>query len=436
MVKPECLKGFVENTNKKTDMTPLADNYTFYADFGKTGVNQNVVVVASTGGGKTTSVVEPKLLHTFDTSMIVPLSKTALVEPYAELFEGRGYDVKVINFSDVKKSTIGYDPMMYVKNSDDVANLTKQLIDYNAPTSADPFWENNAESILRAIIELVMLNARSANKKPRFEDVINLAKVFRYQKPTKGDEAMTTTLDSYFKKAEEQYPDNAATEAFKTCQEHPEKTALNVYSTFKSAIDPILTDSVESLVNKRDLISFEELGKKKTVLFVVTSAFNDSLKRFTNIMYSQMFKALFDTAESNANKTLKVPVHVVCDDFACGTRIEGFEKYISIFRAAGISVTLLLQSESQLSSLYGEHAATTILNNADTYVFMGSMDDMTVASVSRRMNLPYDKVMQLPLEQVMVMRRGCHPYVGKRYQTYEDPIYKKMIAKRNRQQKG
>ena len=426
------VKGIVENLNQKADMTPLADNYVFYSDMGKTGVNQNVIVVASTGGGKTTSVVEPKLLHTYDSSLIVPLSKTALVEPYAKLFESRGYEVKVIDFSDVNQSNIGYDPMMYVNNSDDVDNLAKQLMHYKEQTTADPFWENNAHSILRSIIELVKLNAESAGKKPRFIDVFNLCKEFAYKRPEDckdSKEMMESTLNDFFAEAEKLYPDNAACEAYKTSKEYPDKTAISVYATFKAAIDPMLTESVESLVSKKDLISFEELGEKKTVLFVVTSAFNDSLKHFTNIMYSQMFKALFDKAESNAEKTLKVPVHVVCDDFACGTRIEGFEKYISVFRAAGISVTILLQSESQLSSLYSEHAATTIINNADTYVFMGSMDDMTVSSVSRRMNLPYDRVMQLPLEQVMVMRRGAKPYVGRRYQTYDDPVYRSKIVK-------
>ena len=82
-----------------------------------------------------------------------------------------------------------------------------------------------------------------------------------------------------------------------------------------------------------------------------------------------MFRTLFEAAEENADNCLKVPVHIICDDFACGSTINDFEEYISIFRAAGISVTLLLQSESQLSGMYGPIAATTIVNNCDTYVY-------------------------------------------------------------------
>ena len=106
-----------------------------------------------------------------------------------------------------------------------------------------------------------------------------------------------------------------------------------------------------------------------------------------------MIKVLFEEAESKENGKLEIPINIICDDFACGGKIRDFEQYISIFRAAGISVTLLLQSESQLSGMYGQTEATTIINNCDTYLYMGGMDIETCKNVALRMTWPLHKVL-------------------------------------------
>ena len=60
-------------------------------------VNNNVLVIAGTGGGKTKSVVEANLLHAFHQSMVVLLTKRRLLDQYAPLLKSRGYDVKVLD---------------------------------------------------------------------------------------------------------------------------------------------------------------------------------------------------------------------------------------------------------------------------------------------------------------------------------------------------
>ena len=86
-------------------------------------------------------------------------------------------------------------------------------------------------------------------------------------------------------------------------------------------------------------------------------------KNYISVIYALLFKELFSKAELLSNYRLPIPIHFVCDDFATGSKIPDFEHYISIFRSVGISVTLLLQDESQLSSVYSQHASSTILNN-------------------------------------------------------------------------
>ena len=76
-------------------------------------VNNNVLVIAGTGGGKTKSVVEANLLHAFHQSMVVLLTKRRLLDQYGPLLKSRGYDVKVLDLVHPAQSDVGYDPMLH-----------------------------------------------------------------------------------------------------------------------------------------------------------------------------------------------------------------------------------------------------------------------------------------------------------------------------------
>ena len=99
------------------DKIILGENLSFSTDTDKTGINNNnVVVCAGSGSGKTMSIIEPRLINTFDSSLIVTLTKRRLVPKYKSLFEERGYEVQDLNFVNPKLSTVTYDPLKYVKS--------------------------------------------------------------------------------------------------------------------------------------------------------------------------------------------------------------------------------------------------------------------------------------------------------------------------------
>ena len=119
---------------------------------------------------------------------------------------------------------------------------------------------------------------------------------------------------------------------------------------------------------------------------------------------------------------------MLCDDFATGGRILNFPEYISIFREAQISVTMLIQSESQLRAMYSPEDAVTIINNCDTYVYMGGMDISTSKNISIRLNEPLEDVLYMPVNRAVVFRRGSRPVVTERYHILEDERYQKVTA--------
>jgi hypothetical protein len=140
-----------------------------------------------------------------------------------------------------------------------------------------------------------------------------------------------------------------------------------------------------------------------------------------------MFKELFEYAESRSDLDYQLPIetHIICDDFATG-QILNFSNYISIFREKKISVTLLIQSESQLASLYGYDDATTIRNNCDTYVYFGSCDLNTAKNISERLNVPLDEILYMPLAKVVIFRRGSKPIIANRYSIKKNRLYQKI----------
>nr|MCR4618499.1 type IV secretory system conjugative DNA transfer family protein [Lachnospiraceae bacterium] len=398
------------------DMSCLADGLVVPANFEKTGRNLNEIIVGGTGSGKSFSNAYSRLLHTYNSSVMVTFTKKRIRDIFAKMFEDRGYEVINLNLINPEESDIGYDPFDHIHNERDVINFVGQLLGGERSKTRtgdpDPYWNESAKSVIGAEIELERLTAIDKNRPASFVNVIAMHRSLKVDKDSK---TITTNLDYLFERAQKKFPGNQASEMWKTVQGLAQTTASCIFSIANNALDKIFDENVINIMEREKRISFKEMGSKKTALFILTSPVNKSLQNFVNLIYADMFKELFETAEKNESGKLDIPVHIICDDFACGSKIENFPDYISIFRAAGISVTLLLQSETQLESMYGNAEATTIINNCDTYVYMGGMDIETCRHISYRINKPLNKVMSMPLEQVVVFRRGEEPFISRRY---------------------
>lgn len=424
----KSMKGAKNMQEKMKDLTCLAEGQVFPASFEETGINLNELIIGPTGCGKTYSVSIPRILHTYNSSLVVPIAKKAVREKCAALLKKRGYNVIDLDFTHPEKCEVGYDSMDYIRTEADVVQTARNLIGLSVSATKtgvpDPYWNDSATSVLAAIIALVRLQAADAKRKPSFADVVDK---YRNMIVKEKNGHFTCSLDCEFDEIEYYHPGCQASELWKTIANLSMKTASCILSIVNNAMDKIFSENIVAMARKSERVSFKELGEKKTAIFVITSPVNTTLKNYVNLMYADMFRTLFETAEEKDNNCLDVPVHIICDDFACGSTINDFEEYISIFRAAGISVTLLLQSESQLSGMYGPVAATTIINNCDTYVYMGGRDLETCEHVARKLNKPLVQVMNMPLEQVIVFRRGGGPEVSRRYQVFDDPIYQEIM---------
>ena len=192
-------------------------------------------------------------------------------------------------------------------------------------------------------------------------------------------------------------------------------------------------EDIRQMMRESNSIDFRELATKKTALFVITSPVNTAVNNFANLMYGTAIKELMAFASERRDCRLPRDVRLVFDDFAVGSKIHNFAEYISVFRSAGISALILLQSESQLFSIYGEQDGQSIINNVSTYCyFSGGMDLTTCEHVARRTNRPLETVLYSPLDRIYIMQAGRKPQVTKRYPIMNDCRYQEMKQDRGR----
>lgn len=401
----------------------LGEGYEISTDPGKTQLNNNIMVVGPSGAGKTMSYAEMCLLKTFDTSLIVTLTKRRLVKKYKTLFREKGYAVYDLNLVTPEESDVSYDPMMYLRTQADITHLARSIVmaDPRKSTAAsvDPFWDAASISLLSALIAYEC----HVRTRPSFSDVLEL---FGRLRITDRGDSIETSLDTMFDRLSEEDTGSFAWQCWKTFRYAPMRTAGSIYSSLSVTIDTIFTPQLQHAMKGRPPLDLLSLSRKKSVLFVTTSAVNPSLDAFAGILYSHAIKELFEHAESRPDGTLEIPVHLLCDDFATGARIPDFPYYISIFREKGISISILLQSESQLQYMYGQAAAQTIINNCDRYIYMGGSDLATCQSMAQRLGKSLSDVLYMPLGTEYILERGRKPVFTSRWQITDDADWKAL----------
>ena len=136
----------------------------------------------------------------------------------------------------------------------------------------------------------------------------------------------------------------------------------------------------------RDLMAYDELdldkvGDTKTALFLIMSDTDTTFNFVIAILQSQLFNLLCDKADDVYGGRLPVHVRCILDEFANIGQIPNFDKLIATIRSREISASIILQSQSQLKTIYKD-AADTIVGNCDTTLFLGGKEKSTLKEIS------------------------------------------------------
>lgn len=317
---------------------------------------EHLALIARTGGGKTSRYIIPNILTLNNCSMVITDPSGEIHKKTADKLLKKGFNIKVINPTSLKES-LQYNPLDFADDYDSINEISKILIRSANPNSSpnDSFWLSGAEKILNIIILSLKAKDRELNqKKANLQDVKNLLNQF-------GTEE--------FNKYVARYADSNTYSEYKGFLNGNEKTIQSFLSTAQVSLDFISNPNNSKLL-ERSTINFQELRYKKTAFFIIVPEQKLPLYTFLlNLIYTQLFNFCMSV------KTEKnLPMYFLLDEFG-HLSIPNFSTIITTIRKYKVSISIILQSISQLESRYSKSEANTILNGGiSSKVFFSGAD--------------------------------------------------------------
>lgn len=363
-----------------------------------TMLNNNDLIIGSSGAGKTGGYVIPNLQN-LEGSMVVSDTKGRLALMFTDELKAKGYNVLTLDFVNPLKSSCGYNPLASIRRTEDgyveqdLLTLANNLVP--ALDSHDPFWELSAQSYIVFLLAFCM-----DALPPEEQNMLSVCEIHRRFIRPNGDLSFIEWTEAH--------PDAFSSKRFRQLGH-----IVNVERTWSCIVEFAnrgleMFDFKEAAAMFRDLdpIDISLLGREKTVLFLNVSDTDSAFDILINIFYSQALQALCSSADANANGKLDVPVRIIMDDFAASAKLKDFDRIISVIRSREISVSVILQSMTQLESMYNHAEATTIINNCDHIIYLGSQDYETAEFIGRRTNRLPENVLTLSRGRLILVTNG------------------------------
>ncbi|MCR4588608.1 MAG: type IV secretory system conjugative DNA transfer family protein [Lachnospiraceae bacterium] len=383
-----------------------------------TGRNNNVLVIGTSGSGKTYSLVEPTLMETNHSSLVVSDPKGSLSPKYADYFKRKGYRVEILNFIHPEKSTLSYDPLRNgeIQNSQQAIALAHTLIHSSVDdvdvVQKDPYWDQAAEMLIASII-LLLLEVKASGT-PSFSRLMGLMDSLSVSEA--NEEALKyTPLGKIMQSLRARNPKSEAVTMYHRVISTPSKTLNCIISTAQAAIARYNTTEMKTFMDLPNLFDPACLVNEKTVLFVQCSDVDDTLYGYINMLYTQTMQHLFQLSDEAEDRNRLRSVRFILDDFATNVVIPQMPKWSGMMRERRISVMLMLQSITQLEEMYDARKARTIISNCDQIVFLRTNDLETAREFSYRLDLPVTDVLYSPIGTEYIFLSGTKPIKDERF---------------------
>lgn len=381
-------------------------------DMRVTNSNNNDLIIGGSRSGKTGGYIF-NLLKNPTESYVISDTKGQLYKIFGKYLELKGYKVQVLDLVNPENS-IGYNPFEYFKrhsNGNVYERDIKKFANLITPSldSKDPYWEK------AACRYVVMLMAYVTDALPLDEqNIYSVVKLHRLLQTKEGfDIVRDFALEN---------PDTftAAKFAEMSPLKNADKTWACVVDFASEILEPFGYSEYKSVFDNKDNIDINLLGEKKSVLFVNVSDNDSSFHNVASILYMQIFQTLIEQADLHYDGRLNVPVRIVLDDFAASPTIEGFDNIISIIASRELSVSIIIQSLSQLNSKYEADIAKTIINNCDHLLYLSGHDDTTADYIGSFINKGKNTVLSMPKNMQILISDGRDAQMVPKLVPYKD----------------
>ena len=338
--------------------------------------NKNVLVIGGSGSGKTRFYVKPNLMQ-MHSSYCVTDPKGTIVLECGKMLENNGYEIKILNTINFKKS-MKYNPFAYIRSEKDILKLVQTIIANTkgeGEKAGEDFWVKAEKLYYTALIGYIFYEAPREEKNfATLLDMIDASEV------REDDETYMNPIDRLFEALEKKEPTHFAVKQYKKYKLAAGKTAKSILISCGARLAPFDIRELRDLM-KEDELELDTLGDRKSALFVIISDTDDTFNFVVSIMYSQLFNLLCDKADDVYGGRLPVHVRCLLDEFANIGLIPKFEKLIATIRSREISASIILQAQSQLKAIYKDNA-DTIVGNCDSTLFLGGKEQTTLKELS------------------------------------------------------
>ena len=339
--------------------------------------NKNILVIGGSGSGKTRFFVKPSLMQMNCSYVSTDPKGSLVVETAKMLKEKGGYVIKVLNTINFKKS-MHYNPFAYIHSEKDILKLVNTIIANTkgeGEKASEDFWVKAEKLYYTALISFIWYEGTEEEK-----NFITLLDLINASEAREDDEEFKNAVDLLFDELEAEEPDHFAVRQYRKYKMAAGKTAKSILISCGARLAPFDIKELRDLM-EYDEMELDQLGERKTALFMIMSDTDSTFNFVIAMMQSQLFNLLCDKADDEHGGRLPVHVRCLLDEFANVGLIPQFEKLIATIRSREISASIILQSKSQLKALYKDHA-DTIEGNCDTMLFLGGKEKTTLKEIS------------------------------------------------------
>ena len=435
----------------------------------KTARNKNILVIGGSGSGKTRFFVKPSLLQ-MHSSYVVTDPKGQLLRETGKLLAHGGpkrdengkpvrdkrgkvvyepYRIKVLNTINFSKS-MKYNPLAYVRSEKDILKLVNVIIANtkgDGEKSSEDFWIKAERLLYCALIGYIWYEAE-----PEERNFITLLELINACEAREDDETYKSPVDILFDDLAKKQPEHFAVKQYVKFKMAAGKTLKSILVSCGARLSPFDIKELRDIMTE-DELELDTMGDRKTALFLIMSDTDTTFNFVIAMLQSQLFNLLCDKADDLYNGRLPVHVRCLLDEFANIGQIPNFDKLIATIRSREISASIILQSQSQLKTIYKD-AADTIVGNCDVTLFLGGKEKSTLKEISELLGketidslsqsenrgaqtshgLSYQKLGKelMTQDEIAVMDggkcilqlRGVRPFFSDKYDLTKHPRYK------------
>ena len=272
-----------------------------------------------------------------------------------------------------------YNPFVYIRDDNDIQRLVTNIFKNTTPKGSqaqDPFWDQAASLLLKAIISLLHYEAPPEDQNfPMVLDMIRQGDV------SEDDETFRSPLDRLFDELESNKPGHIAARYYRSYRKGAGKTLKSIQITLLARLEKFDLNSLAS-ITQNDEMELDKIGEEKTAVFCLISDNDMSFNFIVGMLYTQLFQQLYYQADFVHGGRLPVHVHFVMDEFANVALPDDFDKLLSTMRSREISVSIIIQNMAQLKALF-EKQWESIVGNCDEFLYLGGNEQSTHEYVSK-----------------------------------------------------